>query len=125
VLSTTTETRVKEEADLLQIAEFFGDRINGSGVDAAKFSKREVFERILREDGIAGENLLSLGDGPVEIADTKALGGLAIAVCSDEDHNGSGVMDPHKRAQLLAAGADAAIPDYRDAIAMVEHLLGR
>ncbi|MEI9896772.1 MAG: hypothetical protein WDN28_23655 [Chthoniobacter sp.] len=43
-------------------------------------------------------------------------------MCSDEDHNGSGVMDAFKRRQLLEAGADAAIPDFRDAIALVDFL---
>ena len=58
------------------------------------------------------------------IRSTKEIGGLAIAVCSDEDHNGSGVMDPFKQRQLLDAGADAAIPDFRDAIALVDYLTG-
>ena len=82
-----------------------------------------VLERLFDEEKIRGENLLSFGDGPVEIAATKQLGGLAIAVCSDEDHNGSGVMDPFKRRLLLDSGADAAIPDFRDANALVDHLL--
>lgn len=125
ILSTTTETRVKEEAELLQIAHYFGPRINGSAVDASKFSKRAVFERILREEALTGDQVLSFGDGPVEIADTKALGGLAIGICSDEDHNGSGLMDAHKRQQLLAAGADAVLPDFRDAGLLLDYLLGR
>ncbi len=86
------------------------------------FSKLEVFQRLFQEEGIQGGHLLSFGDGPVEISATKELGGLAIAVCSDEDHNGSGVMDAFKRRQLLEAGADAAIPDFRDAIALVDFL---
>jgi phosphoglycolate phosphatase len=125
VLSSTVEERVREEAELLGLTRYFNGRINGCVGDPTTFSKRGVFERILREDGIAGDRLLSFGDGPVELGDTKALGGRSIAVCSDEDHNGSGVCDAHKERQLLAAGADLAIPDYRDAIALVDHLRGR
>ena len=33
-----------------------------------------------------------------------------------------GVMDAFKRKQLLDAGADAAIPDFRDAIALMDAL---
>lgn len=125
VLSSTVEERVREEAELLGLSRYFGGRINGCVGDPTRFTKRAVFERILREDGIDGGRLLSFGDGPVELSDTKALGGLAIAVCSDEDRNGSGVCDPDKQRQLLAAGGDLAIPDFRDAIALVDRLRGR
>ena len=43
-----------------------------------------VIERILRENQIAGAQLLSFGDGYVEIQNTKEVGGLAVAVASDE-----------------------------------------
>lgn len=123
ILSSTVEHRVREEAELLGIAPFFGDRICGGTGDPTQFSKRDVFQRLLDETGSAGENLLSFGDGPTEIVHTKELGGLAIAVCSDENENGSGRFDRHKKEQLLAAGADAAIPDYRDACTLVDYLL--
>jgi phosphoglycolate phosphatase len=123
VLSSTIEHRVREEAEALGLTEFFGAHIYGSPADPSGFSKMAVFQRLTKEAGIQGEHLLSFGDGPVEISATKELGGLAIAVCSDEDHNGSGVMDAFKRRQLLDAGADAAIPDFRDAIGLVEYLL--
>ncbi len=123
VLSSSIEHRVKEEAEALGLTEYFGPHIYGSGADPTSFSKMAVFQRLLKEEGIQGEHLLSFGDGPVEITATKELGGLAIAVCSDEDHNGSGIMDPIKRPQLLAAGADAVIPDFRDAVALVDYLL--
>ena len=124
ILSSTVEPRVKEEAKILQLAPFFENRIYGGTGDPAKFSKKAIFQKILRQEKIGPANLLSFGDGPVEIATTKELGGTAIAVCSDEEHNGSGVMDPFKRSQLLDAGADAAIPDFRDAGALVDHIKG-
>lgn len=125
VLSSTIEHRVREEADALGLTHFFKDRIHGSGKNPAAFSKMDVFQRILKDDGIQGKNLLSFGDGPVEIECTKKLGGTAIAICSDEIENGSGRMDPAKHFQLLKAGADAALPDFRDAPALMQHLLQR
>ncbi len=124
ILSSTVEPRVKEEAEILQLASFFENRIYGGTGDPAKFSKKVIFQQILRQEKIGAENLLSFGDGPVEIATTKELGGTAIAVCSDEEHNGSGILDPFKRSQLLGAGADAAIPDFRDAAALVDYITG-
>lgn len=125
VLSSTIEHRVREEAEALGLTHFFKNRIHGSGEDPSAFSKMDVFQRILHEDGIEGKNLLSFGDGPVEIQCTKTLGGIAIAICSDETENGSGKMDPTKHSQLLNAGADAALPDFRDAPALMEYLLQR
>ena len=125
VLSSTIEHRVREEAALLGLSAYFEGRIFGSPADPTGYTKRAVFERILREEGISGGQLLAIGDGPVEITDAKALGGLAIAVCTDEAVNGSGISDPFKHQQLLAAGADLAIPDFNHAIPLLAPLLGR
>jgi hypothetical protein len=125
VLSSSIEHRVRQEAEALGLTAYFGERIYGSGPDPRGFSKWEVFNRLLAAEGISGENLLSFGDGPVEIECTKRLGGLAVAVCSDEEVNGSGVSHPYKLRQLLESGADAAIPDFRDAVALVNHLVGK
>jgi FMN phosphatase YigB (HAD superfamily) len=125
ILSSTVEERVREEAALLELAPFFGLHIYGGTGDPANFSKMAVFRRLLQTEGIPGHQLLSFGDGPVEIANTKELGGLAVAVCSDEHHNGSGLLDPFKQRLLWAAGADAAIPDFRDAALLLDRLTGR
>ncbi len=125
ILSGTAEPRVKEEAGLLDLARYFGGHIYGGTADVAQSSKRAVIDRLLREEGLAGDRLLSFGDGPVEIQLTKEAGGLAVAVASDEERNGSGRMDPHKRKVLAAAGADVLVPDYRDAAALVECILGQ
>ncbi len=125
VLSSTIQERVEEEARLLGIDHFFHGKIFGRTGDPQKFSKRAVFERLLREERLDGPRLLSFGDGPIEIRDTVELGGIAIAVCSDEHQNGSGLCDLRKHAQLHAAGAHAALPDFSSAPELLDFLLGR
>jgi phosphoglycolate phosphatase-like HAD superfamily hydrolase len=88
--SGTDEPFVKAEADLLGVTEYFGPRIYGALDEYKNFSKKMVIERILRENGIQGAQLLAFGDGYVEIQNTKEAGGLAVAVASDEANNGSG-----------------------------------
>ena len=62
--------------------------------------------------------------GMFEIENTKQVGGFAVAVASDEANNGSGRVDEWKRARLLGVGADAVIPDFRDAVGLVDALRG-
>ena len=122
--SGTDESAVKQEAALLEITGYFGANIYGALDDFKQFSKKMIIDRILKEHDITGRQLLSFGDGYVEIENTKQVGGLAVAVASDEAHNGSGRVDPWKRARLLGVGADAVIPDFRDAISFVDFVLG-
>jgi phosphoglycolate phosphatase-like HAD superfamily hydrolase len=121
--SGTDEVFVKREVELLQLSRFFGPHIYGAVDDYKHFSKKIVIERILRENRIAGEHLLSFGDGYVEIQNTKEVGGLAVAVASDEANNGSGRFDEWKRNRLLGVGADVVIPDFRDAKAVLSRIL--
>jgi phosphoglycolate phosphatase-like HAD superfamily hydrolase len=123
--SGTDEKFVLEEANLLDVARYFEGRIYGAQDNYKNFSKKMVIERILRENSIAGDQLLSFGDGYVEIQNTKEVGGLAVAVASDEANNGSGRMDEWKRERLWGVGADVVIPDYRDAILLLDCLLGK
>ena len=123
--SGTDEIFVKQEAELLGLTPYFGHRIYGAQDDYKTFSKKMVIERIIRENGIRGEQLLSFGDGYVEIQNTKEVGGLAAAVASDEANNGSGRMDEWKRERLSGVGADVVIPDFRDAAPLLELILGQ
>jgi phosphoglycolate phosphatase len=124
VLSGTIENEVRSEAELLGISGFFGSRIYGSQPQGA-FSKKDVIDRIMREERIEGYHLLAFGDGPVEIQFTKAVGGLAIGVASDEGENGLHKSDSTKREQLLRAGADAIIPDYAEADALLTAIFAK
>lgn len=121
--SGTDEQFVKQEAELLVLTPYFGPHIYGALDNYKQFSKKMVIERILRENWIAGAQLLSFGDGYVEIQNTKEVGGLAVAVASDEAHNGSGRFDEWKRQRLLGVGADVVIPDFRDARALLSRIL--
>lgn len=122
--SGTDEPFVKREAAMLGINHFFGPHIYGAQDDYKSFSKKMVIERILRENKIQGENLLSFGDGYVEIENTKEVGGLAVAVASDEENNGKGIMDPWKRDRLAQVHADVFIPDFRDIQLLLDVITG-
>ena len=123
--SGTDEYAVKKEADLLGITEFFGQHIYGALDDYKNFSKKMIIDRILNENQLKGHQLVAFGDGYVEIENTKQVGGLAVAVASDEANNGSGNIDPWKRERLLGVGADAVIPDFRDAAVFMDYMIGR
>jgi phosphoglycolate phosphatase-like HAD superfamily hydrolase len=120
--SGTDEQFVKAEAELLGLTPYFGRHIYGAQDNYKNFSKKMVIERILRENSIPGAQLLSFGDGYVEIQNTKEVGGLAVAVASDEANNGSGRFDEWKRQRLLGVGADILIPDYRDAAPLLDRI---
>lgn len=122
--SGTDEVFVKQEAELLDLTRYFGRHIYGALDDYKQFSKKIVIERILRENHIPGGQLLSFGDGYVEIQNTKEVGGLAVAVASDEANNGSGRFDEWKRQRLLGVGADVVIPDFRDVQPLLQLILG-
>ena len=123
IASGTDERAVRHEAEALGIAHYFGGRIHGAQADARAFSKMTIIEAILRDFDCPGAALLSFGDGHIETECTKRVGGVAVAVASDESEPGSGRIDASKRERLLAAGADVVIADYRNAAALLETLI--
>ena len=114
---------VRHETELLDVARYFDAMHGPHSLDDREFSKRAIIASLLREHGVDGATLLAFGDGPVEIRETKAVGGIAIAVASDEENHGSGRMDPAKRETLLAVGADGVIADFHRARQIVEALV--
>jgi phosphoglycolate phosphatase-like HAD superfamily hydrolase len=111
---------VRREAELLGVAKYFGEHIYGALDDYQNFSKQMVIERILRENSLCGDELVGFGDGFVEIEEVKRVGGVAVAVASDEV-NRQGIH-PWKRDRLARAGADLVIGDYRCREALAELL---
>jgi phosphoglycolate phosphatase-like HAD superfamily hydrolase len=123
--SGTDEQFVKAEAELLGLTKYFSEHIYGAKDDYKSFSKKMVIERLLKENGIDGRSLLAFGDGYVEVQNTKEVGGLAVAVATDEASNGSGRIDEWKRNRLVGVGADVVIPDYRDAGSLLRKIFGK
>lgn len=124
VATGTPRDEILDEAGLLDVAHHFHGIHGPDDLRDLHFSKRAVIAGLLDEHGIEGASLLAFGDGPVEIAETKAVGGVAVAVAVDEVEWLSGRFDPWKRESLLAAGADAVVADFRQAPGNLERLLG-
>jgi len=111
-LASGTDVKyVRQECDLLGLAPYFGPHVYGALDDYKNFSKQMIIERILREHNLRGEELLGFGDGFVEIEEIKRVGGVAVAVASDEENRRG--INRWKRNRLIQAGADIVIPEYR------------
>ncbi len=109
--SGTDEEDVVSETTALGYAGLFQGRIHGAVGDVKIEAKRVVLERILTEIGEQGAaTLVTFGDGPVEIRETKRRGGLAVGVASDERRRFGWNM--RKRARVIRAGADLVVPDF-------------
>jgi len=109
---------VKNEAELLGVAQYFSGGIFGALREYKKFSKAMVIQKILTDFKLSGSELLIIGDGYVEIENAKAVGAIAVGVASVEDNVYN--MNADKRERLIRAGADIIIPDFREG----EQLLG-
>lgn len=109
--SGADESFVKADAKALGYAGLFDGRIHGSVGDLKADAKTMVLERILAELRSSQAGLLvTFGDGPVEIRETKKRGGFAVGVASDEARRSG--WNWSKRARLIKAGADLVIPDF-------------
>jgi phosphoglycolate phosphatase-like HAD superfamily hydrolase len=112
---------VRQEAELLGLTAYFGEHIYGAVDDYHNFSKKMIIERILGENQLGGEELLGFGDGFVEIEEVKRVGGVAVAVASDEVRREG--INEWKRQRLIRAGADLVIGDYRHKDKLLDYLL--
>ncbi|MCL1858727.1 MAG: SIS domain-containing protein [Oscillospiraceae bacterium] len=109
--SGTDNDAVLEEAKLLGLDKYFGENIYGAlDEHATECTKELVIKRILSENNITGEDLISFGDGYVEIELIVNIGGYSVAVATDEKRKKG--IDEWKRNRLIQAGASAVIPDF-------------
>ncbi|MGC3955343.1 MAG: PfkB family carbohydrate kinase [Propionicimonas sp.] len=110
--SGTDEADVVAEANELGFGEYFGDRIYGSIGDVAHEAKAVVIQRIIRDNHLSGAEIITFGDGPVEMRETRKRGGLAVGVCSDELRRHG--FNAAKRPRLIRGGAQLLVGDYSD-----------
>jgi phosphoglycolate phosphatase-like HAD superfamily hydrolase len=112
--SGTDNDAVWEEAKLLGLDKYFGEDIYGAlDEHATDCTKEIVIKRILSENKITGEELISFGDGYVEIELIANIGGYSVAVATDEQRKIG--INEWKRNRLTQAGASAVIPDFTEA----------
>ena len=109
--SGTDEQDVIFEAEALGYASLFEGRIYGANHDMTHDAKRMVLERILGEIGAdKAANIVTLGDGPVEIRETRKRGGLTVGIASNELQRFG--LQPEKRTRVIRAGAHIVVSDY-------------
>ncbi|MCF7760098.1 MAG: hypothetical protein K9M98_06305 [Cephaloticoccus sp.] len=109
--SGTDEQDVKLEAAGLGYASLFEGRIYGASQDMDHDAKRMVLERILGEIGPANAaSMVTFGDGPVEIRETRKRGGLTVGLASDECQRHG--INPAKRTRVIRAGAHLVVGDF-------------
>ena len=111
---------VKNEAELLGVAQYFSGGIFGALREYKKFSKAMVIQKILTDFKLSGSELLIIGDGYVEIENAKTVGAIAVGVASVEDNVYN--MNADKRERLIRAGADIIIPDFRENKQLLSYL---
>lgn len=117
--SGTDEKYVLDEANLLGTTPFF-QGIYGALDDYQNFSKKMVIQKIIKDNRLSGEELVAFGDGYVEIEDTKAVGGIAVGVATNEAERQG--IDAWKRDRLIASGADIIMADFRQHTPLFEYL---
>ncbi|MBN1639715.1 MAG: HAD family hydrolase [Anaerolineae bacterium] len=120
--SGTDHIYVVEEAEAIGVADLFEGHIYGAMDDTEAYSKERIIQRILSHHALAGEALLVVGDGPVEIQHAKEHGAVALGVAVDEERRQG--LNPRKRERLLASGADLIITDFTHAEALAALLVG-
>lgn len=109
--SGTDQKDVEREAKILGYADLFKGGIYGSVGDVSKEPKRIVLERILKNIGVDNtRQIVTFGDGPVEIKEACKAGSLSIGVASNEEKRYG--LNEVKRKRLILAGADIIIPDF-------------
>jgi len=108
--SGTDHKYVLDEASLLDVSRYFDGGVYGALDDYKSFSKAILIQRMIRDSGVQGHEILGFGDGYVEIENVKQVGGVTVGVASDEPE--CQAVDQWKRQRLIGVGADYVVPNY-------------
>lgn len=116
--SGTDKEDVINEAHVMGYADLFDGGIYGSVGDFSKYSKRMVIEKIIKDNHLKGNELMVVGDGPVEIREARKAGGIAVGIASDEIRRYG--LSTEKRGRLIKAGAQLIIPDFSQSSVLID-----
>jgi phosphoglycolate phosphatase-like HAD superfamily hydrolase len=121
IASGSDHEDVLRETHALGISNYFEGRIYGA-LDASEANGKErIIQRILDDHHLAGNELLVVGDGPVEIIEGRQRGAISLGVASDEVvHSG---WNEHKMERLTRAGADLLVADFAHSSELVKILV--
>ncbi|MCX6219743.1 MAG: PfkB family carbohydrate kinase [Bacteroidia bacterium] len=120
--SGTDDEDAKSEAKTLGYEYLFEGRIYGAVGDITIEAKKIVLDRILDSIGTAESGqIITFGDGPVEIRETHKRNGITVGLASNEQRRYG--LNAHKRTRLIKAGADIIISDFSQMELLLE-LLG-
>jgi len=109
IASGTDRDDVMEEAKILGVERDF-EKIFGPDNSMPDFSKDWLIGKMIDWHNTTPEQILIIGDGPVEIKAAKKHGCFALGVASVD--NPSSQMYEDKYSVLSDAGADIIIPDF-------------
>jgi len=118
--SGTDEADVKYEASLLGLDKVFGENIRGALDAETTCAKELVIRQLMQEENILPSELVSFGDGYVEIELVANMKGLAVGVATNEETRQG--INAWKRDRLICAGANVIIPDFRNAEEILERI---
>ena len=111
--SGTDHDDVAREAEALGLLDYFNGDVYGALDHNENHTKERVIQRILDENGLSGDELVVVGDGPVEIREGALRQALTLGVASDEVARSG--WNARKVERLGAAGADLLVADFTHA----------
>jgi phosphoglycolate phosphatase-like HAD superfamily hydrolase len=108
--SGTDHQDVMHEASVLGMAPFFAGGVYGALDKSVINGKEKVIQQILDDHRLSGNELLVVGDGPVEIREAKLRGAITLGLASDEIVRSG--WNQHKVTRLSNAGVDMLTGDF-------------
>jgi phosphoglycolate phosphatase-like HAD superfamily hydrolase len=121
IASGSDHIDVVRETNALGISNYFQGGIYGA-LDVSELNGKErVIQRILDDHHLAGDELLVVGDGPVEIIEGRQRGAISLGVASDEVVRSG--WNEHKMERLTRAGADLLVADFAHSSELIKILV--
>jgi phosphoglycolate phosphatase-like HAD superfamily hydrolase len=121
IASGSDHPDVLREANALGIADYITGGIYGALDASESNAKDRIIQRILDDNDLSGDELLVVGDGPVEIAEARLRGAISLGIASNEVTRRG--WNQHKMDRLTRAGADLMVADFTYAAELVDALV--